>query len=203
MRHAGQMCSTCGIRRANETATSVVQTLVRSQATYPPPDTSYGELQIGSGCPEGKADTMNQATPAVRDLARLLLTLEAKQSEHGQDVQTDLRVFEKLHTYLTNLVGIAGFQALLARAVALATAEVSWLRDVRVLDDATFKGFIEAATQRPTKDVTAARAAILAQLLGLLVTFLGEVITLRLVQDVWPEVPGDAIHFSVKETRHE
>ena len=146
---------------------------------------------------------MNQATPTVRDLARLLLTLEARRSEHGQEVQTDLRAFEKLQAYLTNLVGVTGFRALLARALALATAEVGWLRNVRVLDDATFKGFTEAATQQPAKDVAAARAAILAHLIGLLVIFLGEAITLRFVQDVWPEVPGDAINFSVKETRHE
>lgn len=146
---------------------------------------------------------MDQATPAVRDLARLLLALEAKRSEHSQEVQTDIRVFDKLQAYLTNRVGVAGFQALLARSMALATAEVGWLREVRVLDDATFKGFTEAATQRPTKDVAAAHAAILAQLLGLLVIFLGEAITLRFVQDLWPEVPGDAINFSAKETPNE
>ena len=34
-------------------------------------------------------------------------------------------------------------------------------------------------------------AILIAQLLGLLITFIGEGITLRLVQDVWPEVAFD------------
>ena len=34
-------------------------------------------------------------------------------------------------------------------------------------------------------------AILIAQLLGLLLTFIGEGITLRLVQDVWPEAAFD------------
>ena len=42
-----------------------------------------------------------------------------------QEEQAALRVFEKLRSYLSKLVGAAGFQALLARAVVLSTAEMS------------------------------------------------------------------------------
>jgi len=36
---------------------------------------------------------------------------------------------------------------------------------------------------------------LLAQLLGLLVTFIGEALTVRLVREVWPKVPLDDLDF--------
>jgi hypothetical protein len=86
------------------------------------------------------------------------------------------------------MVGIAGFQALLARALVLATAEVNWLETVRVQDDTAMKGFSEAAERQPAKAVAAGSTALLSQLFGLLFVFIGEALTLRLVQDIWPEI---------------
>ena len=147
---------------------------------------------------------MDQATPALRDLARHLLALEVNQTEHlHQEVQTALRVIEKLRSYLFKMVGSAGFQALLARAVVLATAEVGWLKVVRVQDDTTLQGFQEAAQQQPAKAVTLGSTALLAQLLGLLVTFIGEALTLRLVEDIWPGAHGEDENVSAKETSNE
>jgi len=147
---------------------------------------------------------MDQATPALRDLARRLLALETNQTEYlHQEVQAALRVFEKLRVYLFKLVGAAGFQALLARAVVLATPEVGWLRVVRVQADATLEGFSEAAHPQLPKVVASGSTALLAQLLGLLVIFIGEALTLRLVQDIWPGVHGEDQKVSAKETPNE
>ncbi len=147
---------------------------------------------------------MEQATPAIRDLARILLALEANRSEHAEgEVHAVLSVFAKLRSHLSKLVGMAGFQALLARALALAKAEVGWLEAVRVQADAMLAGFGEAAQELPAQTVTEGSVVLLAQLLGLLVTFIGESLTLRLVADVWPEAQGNAINFSAEETRHE
>ena len=53
------------------------------------------------------------------------------------------------------------------------------------------KGLDELGPQRD-KDIAKEGGAILiAQLLGLLLTFIGEGLTLRLVQDVWPEAAFD------------
>jgi hypothetical protein len=38
-------------------------------------------------------------------------------------------------------------------------------------------------------------AILIAQLIGLLLTFIGEGLTLRLVQDVWPEAVFDGLVF--------
>jgi hypothetical protein len=133
-----------------------------------------------------------------------LLALETHQNEHAEGVaETFTSVLAKLRSHLSRLVGVEGFQALLTRALALAKAEVGWLATVRVQANATLEGFDAAAQQQPSEVVAEGSAVLLAQLLGLLVTFIGEALTLRLVQDVWPEAQGDAINFSAKEARHE
>ena len=42
---------------------------------------------------------------------------------------------------------------------------------------------------------------LLAQLLGLLVAFIGESLTLRLVREVWPQLPLDDLDFGKGEQR--
>lgn len=144
---------------------------------------------------------MKQASSEIRDLALLVLAQEADQRAHADGkVDAALSAFGKIRTYLAKLVGIAGFQALLARALALATVEVRWLEAVRVQADANLDGFREAAQSQAAQAVAAGSTALLGQLLGLLVTFIGEALTLRLVQDIWPQAqPGDS-HWNTKET---
>lgn len=147
---------------------------------------------------------MEQATPAVLDLVRLVLTLEANHNEHApEEAHTALSALDKLRSHLSKLVGGVGFQALLARALALAKVEVSWLAAVRIQADATLEGFREAAQQQSTEAVAEGNTALLTQLFSLLATFIGDALTLRLVADVWPEVQGNEQQFSAKEARHE
>jgi hypothetical protein len=62
---------------------------------------------------------------------------------------------------------------------------------VQVGADGSLKGLDELEPQRD-KDISKEGGALLiAQLLGLLLTFIGEGITIRLVQDVWPECAFD------------
>ena len=147
---------------------------------------------------------MKQTAPAVKDLARRLLLLEANPGEHAEGAGGDaLNVFEKLRSHLSRLVGAAGFQALLARALALAKAEKNWLEVVRVQPDGTLEGFREAARQQPAEAATEGSEALLTQLLGLLVTFIGEALALRLVADIWSGAQEDNINLNAEEARHE
>lgn len=144
---------------------------------------------------------MNQATPAIRALARYLLTLDVSHGEPPEaGEQVAWIVFEKLRLNLSKLVGSAGFQALLTRALALSKAEALWLEAVRVRADGTLEGFREIASTQPVDAGEKGSSVLLAQLLGLLVTFIGEALTLRLLRDVWPEAQVEDLHLGTEET---
>jgi len=144
---------------------------------------------------------MEQVTPAIRDLARLLLAVEAHRSGHPEgEAHAAQSAFELLGLHLSKLVGVAGLQALLVRALAMAKPEASWLAAVRVQGDATLEGFSETAQQQSAEAIAEGSAALLAQLLGLLVTFIGEALTLRLVRGAWPEAQLEDRNLGAEET---
>ena len=144
---------------------------------------------------------MRRTTSTAPDLARWLLAHEAGEGEPAEATpQAASRTFEKLRLYLTKLVGVAGFQALLARALVLAQADVAWLQAVRVAPDATLEGFEEAVRKQEAHETTQGAVALLTQLLGLLFTFIGEALTLHLLQDIWPEAALSDVNVAVEET---
>lgn len=125
---------------------------------------------------------MNLATPPLRDLATRLLALE---SESGKDINaaSAFRVCGKLGVRLTLLAGAAGFRSLLARALVLAQAQVPWLLAVQVLPDGRLEGL---GNDTGKEDLIEGEVALVAQLLGLLHTFIGEPLTMQLVKEAWP-----------------
>jgi hypothetical protein len=98
-----------------------------------------------------------------------------------------------LYAHLERLIAAAGFHALLRRALSLASAEFVWLKGVRVEEGrgCSFVGLRDAAEGRSVGEVGEAFGAIVANVLWLLVTFIGEDLTLRLVRDAWPELRDD------------
>jgi hypothetical protein len=85
-------------------------------------------------------------------------------------------------------MGNGGFRTLLTRALALAKAEVSSFRAVRVSADGTLDASNDSGTQRDSAQLAEGCVVLLAQLLGLLVSFIGANLTVGLVRDVWPEM---------------
>jgi len=132
-------------------------------------------------------------SPTVsRNLARRLLTYEAAAGKNSEPTESPaFRVCEKLRQPLCSLAGVAGFRSLLSRALALARAEAPDLSAVQVGADGSLKGLDELGPQRDKDMAMEGGALLIAQLLGLLLLFIGEGITLRLVQDVWPESAFD------------
>jgi len=126
---------------------------------------------------------MNTTKPAIQDLAQRLIALEAARDPSDGLVGGAVRACEKLRVPLVKLVGVAGFRSLLSRALAIARAEVPSLDEVQVRPDGSLEGLDRLGR------IYAAEAGVgvVAQLLGLLVTFIGELLTLRLVSDVWPD----------------
>jgi hypothetical protein len=97
------------------------------------------------------------------------------------------RVIERLRISLTRLAGSDGFISLLRRSLTLARSDVPSLRTVTLKPDGSLEGLEELAADAENGGAEAA-VAITAHLLGLLVTFIGEPLTLRLVRDAWPDV---------------
>jgi hypothetical protein len=131
-------------------------------------------------------------SPQARDLVRCVLTFEAAAGENSEPTESAaFRVCAKLRRPLITLVGVAGFRSLFCRALTLARAEAPSLTVVQVAADGSLKGL---DGREPKIDKEQARddgAILIAQLLGLLLTFIGDGLTLRLVQDVWPEAAFD------------
>ena len=132
---------------------------------------------------------MKQVTSALLNLAQRLL-------EHEEGERRDLegladgaeRAYQKLHQHLVPLLGPEGLNILLARALTLARDSFPILKGVEADKDGRLKGLREAAQGRHLDEATTSFAAVLANFLGLLVTFIGEDFALREVREVWPDV---------------
>lgn len=134
---------------------------------------------------------MEIPSASMRNLAQRLLTLEASGSSlSSSHAHHAVRVCEKLRVSLTRVAGPDGFAALMRRALALAKAEVPLLHGVRLKADGSLEGLEEVAADG-VSDGAEAALAITTHLLGLLVTFIGEPIMLRLVREAWPDVTLD------------
>jgi hypothetical protein len=132
---------------------------------------------------------MSRATPRMRAFSERLIAYETR-ANNSPDTETPATflVVEKLRPNLATLMGNIGFRALLSRALVLTNAEVAWLRAVRVKADGSFEGLDELEAHVNPEEIAEGRVVLLAQLLGLLVAFIGETLTLRLVRDVWPKL---------------
>jgi hypothetical protein len=61
--------------------------------------------------------------------------------------------------------------------------------------DGSLEGLEELNAKRNPDELFEGGVVLVAQLLGLLVAFIGETLTLRFVREVWPEVPLDDLDF--------
>ena len=132
----------------------------------------------------------------MRHFAAHLIAYETSQNKSFETkTPAAFLVVEKLRPDLANLMGSAGFRALLSRSLALANAEVPWLRAVNVKSGGSLEGLDELKAQVGPDEFLEGRVVLLAQLLGLLVVFIGESLTLRLVRDVWPRLSLNDLDF--------
>jgi hypothetical protein len=133
-------------------------------------------------------------TVETRELAEQLIAFEAaSKSGSGADTHAPRRVCEKLRRPLVTLTGTAGFSSLLLRALTLAKREAPALSVVQVKPDGSMEGLEGAAG--------AATPVLVTYLLSLLITFIGDTLTMRLLYDIWPDLPGPASTALVKETK--
>ncbi len=132
--------------------------------------------------------------PEMRDLAQRLLRYEAEASNTSEPVDsTTLRVYQKLRDSLGDLAGTAGFHSLASRALMLAKSEVPTLSAVKVGADGNLEGMsaIEPPIKVEQDRIHEGGVILISRLLGLLLIFLGESLTLSLLRDAWPGVALD------------
>lgn len=131
---------------------------------------------------------MSRVTPQMRDFADRLISYETSENISAESkTPSAFHVSEKLRPHLAMLMGVSGFRALLSRALVLAQEEVRWLRAVHVKSDGALEGLEELHAQITPDDFIEGRTVLLAQLLVLLVAFIGEKLMLQMVRHVWPE----------------
>jgi len=109
------------------------------------------------------------------------------------DTQAVCRVCDNLRRPLSTLAGAAGFRSLLARALTMAKRESPALGGWEVKED----GALEVLNG----EVTPSGAVLIAHLVGLMITFIGESLTLRLLHDVWPDLPDPELTFERNEQK--
>jgi len=121
----------------------------------------------------------------TRELARSLVASEADATPTSLHTEpATVRVYEKLRRQLGAPVGPDGFQALASRALALAKSESPRLRAVQVTANGGLRGLGEVESHADADEDGEAGVILIAQLLGLFLTFLGEATTLRLIEDL-------------------
>jgi hypothetical protein len=125
----------------------------------------------------------------MRAFAEDLIACETGETQFSKTkYPADFPVFEKLRSPLATLMGNGGFRALLSRALALARAEVPWLRAVHVKADGALAWVEELHPPLAPAEFLEGRVVLLAQLLGLLVAFIGPGLTARLIGEIWPKI---------------
>lgn len=131
----------------------------------------------------------------MRQIAEQLIAHETRSgAPTAANPEARFTACETLRPHLATFMGSMGARALLARALALASVEVHWLRALQVGTDGSLDG--TALTNEPIspEDLLAGRVAVLAHLLGLMVTFIGEALTLQLALDAWPKLSIEDLH---------
>jgi hypothetical protein len=129
------------------------------------------------------------AAPKLKGFARRLLLYEAATgTRSGPDGSAAFRVCDKLRQPLGKLMGVGGFRTLLSRAQVLAGAEVPWLCALEIQADGSLAGLGELEARYDWRVVAEGEVVLAANLIGLLVTFIGPALTLRLVHDIWPKM---------------
>jgi hypothetical protein len=121
----------------------------------------------------------------TRDLARSLVASEADASTTSLHTEAaTVRVYERLRRQLGAPVGVDGFQALASRALALAKSESHRLNAVQVTANGGLRGLGEGESHTEADEDGEAGIILIAQLLGLFLTLLGEATTLSLIEDL-------------------
>jgi len=134
---------------------------------------------------------MTQDPPSIRSLARSRLLAEVTGDESSAQAWIDAldRVCDGLRLRLTPIVGREGFEALLSRSLALAKRESGWLDSIHLNAEGALVGLRDASSEHEAAEIEAGCVSLVAQIVDLLMSLIGEGLTRRLLGAIWPELP--------------
>ena len=132
---------------------------------------------------------MSRATPQMRRFAERLIAHEARGNRSsGAKALAVFPVCEKLRPHLATLMGTSGVRSLLSRALAVTRDEVDCVNAVAIDTEGCLHVVNATDVQAGPEQFAKAGVVLLAQLLGMLVAFIGAKLTLQLVREVWPKL---------------
>jgi len=126
---------------------------------------------------------------------RLIAHEAGRTKTSGAGSPTAFPVPEKLRLPLVALMGSGGYRALLSRALALAHAEIPRLRMVVIDTDGALERVEELQAKLAPSELRECRVVLLAQLLGLLIAFIGPRLTSHVIGEIWPVLHLDDLDF--------
>jgi hypothetical protein len=136
--------------------------------------------------PKGAA--MRQANAHMLAIAERLAAFEFKENGSAPRVSSPgIAACEKLRAQLSTLMGNAGFGAMLVRSVALAKQRLPEMSELELRSDGTVTELDPAELKANLPALSRSGIFVLAELLGLLVAFIGEPLVVGMVQEIWPK----------------
>jgi two-component system cell cycle response regulator CpdR len=130
-----------------------------------------------------RAFLRHAAQASLCNLSRNILACESFARDSGGNGPTIFRVCDKLRNPLQNLAGATGFKSILARALMISKSQVGWLSPVKISASGFFEGLVLAEEKLTALEISHGETVLLAQILDLLFTFLGESMTNSLLLD--------------------
>jgi hypothetical protein len=138
--------------------------------------------------------------PALRQLTQKALAQRAGSAAgSGALAAAAQRAYDDLAQVSAPLIGQVGVDALTGRTLYLAQRKYPWLIHTREPDQwkGPFAQIVFCLERQDPAVATEAAGVVLTTLTGLLVTFIGEPLTARLLRKAWPDAFSDT---SIEET---
>ena len=162
--------------------------IARPRSAQGPEGGGGGEASLHASSASGFQSMSAIASADITSIARRLIAAEQRANDSSDTAgHAAFRVCEKLRQPLSSLIGVVGFRSLFSRALTLAREDVPWLAGVEVGADGGVRVSSEMQVQLDGDEAARGGTALIAQLHGLLITFIGAALTLRFVHNVWPE----------------
>ena len=138
-----------------------------------------------------------------KDFAESVLTTRTDMAASA--VSPEVRrfsAFERLNQPLGAVAGSAGFRALFSRAVAINRAEFPWLSSLQITNDGRGLDFGAGTIDPGPASLARAEVALVTSLLELLRQFVGDGVTLRLLETVAEVIPPNYMNQQAFLQRH-